>query len=484
MTFRTAALGSAALLALAGCADEVLTTAAPEAAQFANGPRGVVTVTSLDDPGDGVCTADHCTLREAIAKAQPGDRIVFKSALSGTIALAGGELLIDRPVRIEGGGRITVDAQHASRVMSVEAGVVLDGLQLTNGAAAGWGGGIWAQADLTLINSTVTESSATGLGGGILFQDGTLTIRGSHIDRNTSGGPGGGLYIAAGTVLIDRSTVNGNRAGMPGAGANGGGIFNSHGTTQIVNSLLMDNTAVWSSADDMGHGGGIYNRTDGAALMEATTIAGNTAGGGGGILSRGTLAVIRSTVSGNTATVVAGGGGIAVRGGSATVRSATVVGNQAVPNTGMGVLVSGSQTRLNLANSVVAGHVFLAPTPFTNDCSTADGGTIVSLGYNLSSTCVGGATDVLVSSAQVFTEVVEAELRDNGGPGLTHALIERGRAIDAGYCPGEITDQRGMPRPFDDTRMSNARDGCDIGAFEWRPAESPASGNTGKGPKK
>jgi hypothetical protein len=74
----------------------------------------------------------------------------------------------------------------------------------------------------------------------------------------------------------------------------------------------------------------------------------------------------------------------------------------------------------------------------------------------------------------VFTEVLEQQLRASGGPTWTHALIERGRAVDAGYCPGETANQRGFARPYDEPRIPNALDGCGIGAFEWHPAGGKA----------
>jgi uncharacterized repeat protein (TIGR01451 family) len=73
---------------------------------------------------------------------------------------------------------------------------------------------------------------------------------------------------------------------------------------------------------------------------------------------------------------------------------------------------------------------------------------------------------VNVLAAQVFTEVLEQALVENGGPTKTHALLPRGRAVDAGYCPGETADQRGFGRPVDDPAVPNALDACDIGAYE------------------
>ena len=100
-----------------------------------------------------------------------------------------------------------------------------------------------------------------------------------------------------------------------------------------------------------------------------------------------------------------------------------------------------------------------------------------SLGYNLTSPGTGcpltSPTDIILQSiSQVFTAVLSPVLAENGSPKPTHALIERGFAVDAGYCPGEAGDQRGFPRPYDDLRMPNALDGCDIGAFEWQPADT------------
>ena len=49
---------------------------------------------------------------------------------------------------------------------------------------------------------------------------------------------------------------------------------------------------------------------------------------------------------------------------------------------------------------------------------------------------------------------------------MTHALLARGRAVDAGSCPSETTDQRGFPRRIDEPTVPNVKDACDIGAYE------------------
>jgi uncharacterized repeat protein (TIGR01451 family) len=147
-----------------------------------------------------------------------------------------------------------------------------------------------------------------------------------------------------------------------------------------------------------------------------------------------------------------------------TIRSSVVVKNVTNSITGGGLVVESPGTA-SFTNTILAGNV-------RGSCLTINSGTITSLGHNLTPCGFQEPTDVQITDSQLFTEVLEEELKDNGGPTFTQALLERGRAVDAGYCPGETTDQRGFARPFDDTRMPNALDGCDIGSYEWQAATS------------
>jgi uncharacterized repeat protein (TIGR01451 family) len=119
-----------------------------------------------------------------------------------------------------------------------------------------------------------------------------------------------------------------------------------------------------------------------------------------------------------------------------------------------------------MANSIIIGN-----DTDEGDTDCGGPGLLISMGYTLrrNNNCQfdePAASDIHVETAQFFTEVLEQELKDNGGPTLTHALILRGRAVDAGYCPGETTDQRELTRPVDDLSMPNKLDACDIGPYE------------------
>jgi hypothetical protein len=58
-------------------------------------------------------------------------------------------------------------------------------------------------------------------------------------------------------------------------------------------------------------------------------------------------------------------------------------------------------------------------------------------------------------------------LADNGGPTLTHALLEGNQAIDGSEGPCLATDQRGVGRPVGG--------GCDVGAYEFNFALTAAT---------
>jgi uncharacterized repeat protein (TIGR01451 family)/CSLREA domain-containing protein len=391
--------------------------------QFAQGDNNTWTVTTLADPGDGVCDETDCTLREAIEAPVLGGNIVFASGLQGSIKLAAGSgsLTIPKNIKIDGDERITLDAVGGSRVLIAGGGintvtVWLKGLGITGGVADSEGGGILAaRASLILDHVTVFGNRSTSNGGGIdLFQS-DATIVSSTISDNVSAVSGGGIYVNGGADLT------------------------------LLNSTVFQNTADVS-------GGGIYNNE--TATVVTSTIVGNRAGSGGGLSNAfgSTGSVVGSTFSGNAATY---GGGIG-NSGTLQVRSSTVVDN--VAESGAGVLGFQSMT---VANSIIAGN----RATVLNECD----GSVGSLGHNL--TAIGGCTflgsgDVSVPVSAVFTEVLEPTLKDNGGPTQTHALIVRGRAVDRGYCPGETTDQRGFARPVDDATMPNALDACDIGAYE------------------
>ncbi|HWS87865.1 MAG TPA: choice-of-anchor Q domain-containing protein [Pyrinomonadaceae bacterium] len=254
----------------------------------------LLTVNVADDVNDGACNVAHCSLREAIAAANPsgGDTINFDIppnapgcvAATGacTIQLTSGELQIDKRLTINGPGanvlviRGSNDPTNSFRVLHVfpnpfpfHKNVQISGVTLTNGRANG------------------------GDGGGVL-NEGTLTLDGCSVSNNQSvSGSGGGIHSSGVELRIFNSTVSGNTASV-----NGGGV-NSFGTLRIYNSTISGNTA------QTNFGGGIHSTA--SAEITANTIAHNSApepsnGEGGGVMrSAGPLTIRNNIIANNSA---------------------------------------------------------------------------------------------------------------------------------------------------------------------------------------
>ena len=332
----------------------------------------------------------------------------------------------------------------------------------TAGFFAGGGGGIFANGEVFLYNSTISDNTTRGLGGGISAQDFVFltnsTVSGNST-TNTLGGGGGGIFTQ-GSVSLISSTVSGNST--TGSVADGGGVL-AQGSVSLINSTVSGNSTSGRSAD----GGGIAARDD--ISVTSSTLSDNSTSGsqayGGGISGSGTVSLINSTVYGNsTLGTDADGGGI-FSSGVVSVISSTVSGNTS-GSVGGGIHVTNDGSSITISNSIVAGN--------TDDGSAPDlrsGNNARTINYSLI-----GATGltILGNGNQVGTlmsplDPLLGPLADNGGPTQTLALLAGSPAIDAGsdaLAAGLSSDQRGFPfvRTFDDPAAPGAS--VDIGSFE------------------
>src|SRR4029077_509022 len=193
-----------------------------------------ITVTNTNDTGPN-------SLRQALANANDGDTINF--AVTGTIGLTSGELLVAKSVTISGPGTatLTVDGNATSRVFHIGPGktVSISGLTLTNGSVGFENGGgiLNDHAILTMDSCAVQNSYALSSHGGGIDNDGSgggaaLTILNSTVSLNRAAYSGGGIHNEDGTVTIMNSTIDGNGAAyndFPVGGGQGGGISNEDG---------------------------------------------------------------------------------------------------------------------------------------------------------------------------------------------------------------------------------------------------------------
>ena len=238
------------------------------------------------------------------------------------------------------------------------------------------------------------------------------------------------LWIQADDRIREILTERERQRGHP---SHGGNLLN-------YAQLTLDHVRV--TAGQAGAGGGVAN-LDGAILRVAHSLvdhnlarSGDALETGGGIYSRGALAVADSTIAFNEARA---GGGIALDGATAALERVTVAWNSALTDAPGGLLIAGGGSA-SVAGSLLAGNAAAncgRPVP-------ADRGGNLAFPDD----CGFGA----VADPQLATGLV-------AGVGETPVLtIPAGSsAVDrAGACTGR--DQRDLPRP----QVA----ACDVGAYE------------------
>ncbi len=181
------------------------------------------------------------------------------------------------------------------------------------------------------------------------------------ITNGASTGSGGGLINAGNTTLTNVIVSDNIDSGLVG---NGGGIEND-GTLNLIDSTITGNSA------DNGNGGGLYNT--GTLTVKNSYIYENIAFNGGGVGSDGTMTLTGSSVSNNVAFSV--GGGIESIGVLKLV-SSTVSGNTA-SNSG------GIYTGPGYENTISPVATILNSTIAQNSASYANGGILNAFGGNL-----------------------------------------------------------------------------------------------------
>ena len=224
-----------------------------------------------------------------------------------------------------------------------------------------FGGAIQNDGELTLMNSTLSQNSASNSGGAIYnaWNLGTMTISDTTVSENGAEVYGGGI-LNDGTMHMSNSYVSGNRSSTFAGGISNGG------TLQMISSEVRGNHAYrWAGGIENGgvmvindssvlwnttyyYAGGIFNY--GTLTIESnSTLSGNDGNyAGGGILNSGALTITQSTLSSNGSQL---GGGI-LNTSTLTLSESTLTGNGAIQ--GGGILNVGT---LALSESMLTGNI-------------------------------------------------------------------------------------------------------------------------------
>jgi len=381
------------------------------------------------------------TLGLEVVLAAAGDTIDMTGLTCERIAVNNGGISIFRDLAIIGPGRdaLTLDATHDSRVFAVY-GVTTRfsaaELTISNGAVndyAAQGGCVYSEGSVELTNVSVVGCVATGaqsaLGGGIFSRDLTLV----------------------------RSTVSGNLA--YGKLANGGGIAVFNGNLVMHDSLVSSNEArLAPESPYLSFGGGVSvgSNTE-TSVVTGSTISDNRSSMAAGMSFRsgipytGTVSIVNSTVSGNTASSQTGGVYSTI---PVAVSASTIAFNAAAAGPAdSGLHVVGASAYIHasiISNNTLAGHA--------SDFSMQDARATFAGRANII-----GSSNIELPAGTITGDPLLIPLAYNGGPTPTHAIPPESPAIDKVYPPiSFFDDQRG--RGFD--RMIG--NGEDIGAFEYQ----------------
>lgn len=410
----------------------------------------IVTVSTCADSGAG-------SLRSAIASAVSGDTVSMTSLACSSISLTTGAIhILQSDLTVTGpSNKVTIDHFYSSPsdrilVHNGAGNVILNNLNVTHGYASGNngtinGGCIYSAGTLTLNNSRVTSCRVGAAGGSV-----------------NDKAEGGGVFAKKGLIL-NNSQLSFNTAYANPGRSYGGGAYSAAFFDATDSTVSYNVSQATVPGGVRGYGGGLF--LGGGSTITGSTIAKNVANNaGGGIVIPGNTAnyFTNSTISGNSADNSVGG--LLALNGGIYMEQTTIAFN-----TDSGGTFSGKQLSAGFAayahNNLIDLH--LTSTIISNNKSNVAPSDFSAVNGNTPAKTVNisGASNLIYSSVGTVPSgtingcPLLGDLKNNGGPTLTHALMSRSPAIDHGYGV-QSYDQRGTTF----VRQSNGT--ADIGAFE------------------
>src|SRR5262249_38478256 len=146
--------------------------------------------------------------------------------------------------------------------------------------------------------------------------------------------------------------------------------------------------------------------------MTGSTLAGNTAGAGGGLFNQASMTLVNDTIANNTADQ---GGGINTFGFCPARLTNRTIWGQPAAQEGGGIFVGIGDPNVLMKNTLVALNTAVTGPDIQ--------GTVVSQGHNLIGDGTGGSgfTDTdFVGTSDAPIDPLLGPLQDNGGPTQTH----------------------------------------------------------------
>lgn len=273
-----------------------------------------------------------------------------------------------------------------------------------------------------------------------------ITIRGLTISDGVANN-GGGLLAGSDTTTSGNDFVTIDQCVFRNcvASTSGGGLYIRGGTIALIASQFTDNSATTI-------GGGLFVQASSSSFRDCT-IDNNQAASGGGVTLNSYAMIRNCTISSNSATNGPGGGVLQLSGNSLVyVWNSTVTLNN---STAAGGGIDSSAT-VEVESSIISNNANALAPDISSPRAKVRTSAIGSISGINNFTDYGG--NLAIGAALNL-----GPLQDNGGPTPTHALLLGSPAIESGSNPALPVlsiDQRGL------LRVSG--DDIDIGAFEFQ----------------
>lgn len=421
------------------------------------------------------------------------------------------------------GGAVLLDDNSSLQNVTVTNTTVAAEDYVEGGAIANWYDVSYASVNIDRTNVTVTGDDSSVYGGALYNYDNSPTTINDSSVTNTTLTVGDAMSIYGGAVNFEYE-LNATNLEVSGTRLNagedtyveGGGLYSYYGGN--FTDVRVDDNVLGLGEDSTTWGAGWYSE-DWMTVVRGS-VTGNQVTGGDAVYGAGMSAYYgltgeRITFANNTASTTDDGAGL--YGGGIYIDDKTQLTNVTISGNSVSATGSASDaqgggiyndypvtlTNVTIANNAASGSTD-DPETEENDASTADAGGAIYASDNIvirnsivagntpaaSQCATGGSESPRIHSAgwnidsgescnfdgpgdMENTDPQLGPLQDNGGPGLTHALLAGSPAIDtanAASCPA--VDERGQSRPVGN--------GCDIGAYEYVavPVTPPGGGET------
>ncbi|MCG6154300.1 choice-of-anchor Q domain-containing protein [Rubinisphaera margarita] len=332
----------------------------------------------------------------------------------------------------------------------------------------------------SMRGQTITIQGDDFLIAGNLKIDGVIDGIATNLPRINASNASRHFFIASGSIVeISGLMLYGGNGTDSGSGQQQGGAIQNFGSLTLRSMWIHGNTA------GIGRGGGVSSLIGSINVIDST-ISNNTAAEAAGLYLGVPGKIINSTVSGNEADQFAGGLW-AQSGANLGITNSTFTGNRSDTldesgQPGGGIGVSGNGVVV-VENTLVAGNFQgngTTPNDVFNSSSFTGSNNLIG-DANSSGGLSDGQFDNIVgvngSGTRDITTILDTTLQNNGGTWPTHALLQTSIAVNNGDSQlardenGNFLDSDGRGAPFTRFGIGTANAGAtvDIGAYELQP---------------